>query len=105
MGNHVESLARWLRDSSLFWDLSSVYGAIVGTLSRFTCIEISQVYSHYSSGYEALEVCVYGNEASPIALILLLASLMLGDSVLLCVVVIAQRKGSWCFVTRCLVFE
>jgi hypothetical protein len=105
MGNPVEGLARWLRDSSLFWDLRSVYGAIDGTLSRFTRIEISQVYSHYSSGYKVLEVCMYGNEASPIALILLLASLMLGDPVLHCVVVIAQRKRSWCFVTRYSVFE
>jgi hypothetical protein len=93
MDNPVEGLARWLRDSSLFWDLRSVYGAIDGTLSRFTRIEISQVYSHYSSSYKVLEVCMYGNEASPIALILLLASPMLGDPVL-CVVVIAQRKGS-----------
>jgi hypothetical protein len=89
MGNPVEGLARWLRDSSLFWDLRSVYGTVDGTLSRFNRIEISQVYSHYSSSYKVLEVCMYGNEARTIALTLLLASPMLGDPVLLCVVVIA----------------
>jgi hypothetical protein len=94
MGNPVEGLARWLCDLSLFWDLRSVYGTVDGTLSRFNRIEISQVYSHYSSGYKVLEVCMYGNEARTIALTLLLASPMLGDPVLLCVVVIAQRKGS-----------